>query len=148
MPFTEACIYEILRHASPTNLPSVTYGTVKDTTFKGYFIPEKTPVFVNYYSVTRDERYWEEPEKFNPYRFLDENGKLRKELLEKFYPFGIGQSRCIGEKLARLLNYLFFTNLMHKCEFQKVAGDKLSLEPEPGVFAGPKNYRVTVKSRF
>ena len=69
LPFTEACINEILRHASPTNLPVTTYGTVSDTTLKGYFIPQKTPVLVNYYSVTRDERYWEEPEQFNPYRF-------------------------------------------------------------------------------
>lgn len=148
LPFTEACINEILRHASPTNLPVVTYGTVSDTTLKGYFIPQKTPVFVNYYSVTRDERYWEEPEQFNPYRFLDENRKLRKDLLEKFYPFGTGPRRCIGESLGRLQIFLFFTNLMHRCKFEKVPGDKLRLEPGPGIFMGPQKYRVIVKPRF
>ena len=148
LPFTEACINEIFRHASPTNVPAVPYETISDTTLLGYFIPQNTPVLVNYYSLTRDERYWEEPEQFNPYRFLDENGKLRKELLDKFYPFGIGPRRCIGEYLGLLQIFLFFTNLMHKCKFEKVAVEKLSLEPQPGFFMSPKDYRVVAKPRF
>ena len=148
LPFTEACINEIFRHASPTNLPAVPYETISDTILDGYFIPQNTPVLVNYYSLTRDERYWEEPEQFNPYRFLDENGKLRKDVLDKFYPFGIGPRRCIGEYLGRLQIFLFFTNLMHKCKFEKVAGEKLSLEPQPGFFMSPKDYRVVAKPRF
>ena len=148
LAFTEACINEILRHAAPTNLSPVPYGTVSDTTLEGYFIPEKSPVFVNYYSLTRDEHYWEEPEQFNPYRFLDANGKLRKDRLDKFYPFGMGARRCIGEYFGRLQIFLFFTNLMHQCKFEKLAGDKLSLEPQPGIFMNPKSYRVTVKPRF
>ncbi len=148
LPFTEACINEIFRHASPTNLPAVPYGTVSDTTLKGYFIPQNTTVLVNYYSLTRDERYWEKPEQFNPYRFLDENGKLRKDLLDKFYPFGIGPRRCIGEYLGRLQIFLFFTNLMHRCKFEKVAVEKLSLEPQPATLLSPKDYRVVAKLRF
>ena len=147
LPFTEACINEILRHSSPTTLPAVPYATIKDTTLEGYFIPQNTPVIVSYYSLCRDERYWEKPEQFNPYRFLDENGKLKKEILDKFYPFGMGARRCIGESLGKLQIFLFFTNLMHKCKFEKVSGDKLSLEPQPGVFMHPKNYKVLVKPR-
>ena len=148
LPFTEACINEIFRHASPTTLPAVPYKTIGDTTLSGYFIPEKTLVLVNYYSLTRDERYWEEPEQFNPYRFLDEKGKLRKDLLDKFYPFGIGPRRCIGEYLGRLQIFLFFTNLMHKCKFQKVDRKKLNLEPQPGSFGSANKYKVIAKPRF
>ena len=90
MPFTEACINEILRHSSTTTIPAVNYATTNDTVLGDYFIPQNTPLIVNYYTLTRDERIWKDPEKFNPYRFLDENGELRKELLDKFYPFGIG----------------------------------------------------------
>ena len=109
LPFTEACINEISRHSASTTLPPVPYATIKDTTLEGYFIPKNTPVIPSYYSLTRDERYWEEPEQFNPYRFLDKNGKLRKDLLDKFYPFGMGARRCIGESLGRLQIFLFFT---------------------------------------
>ncbi len=147
LPFTEACITEILRHASPTNVAAIPYSTVRDTTLNGYFIPEKSIVFANYYSLTRDERYWEKPEEFNPYRFLDENGKPKKELVDKFCPFGLGGRRCIGEYIGRLQIFIFFTNLMQKCQFEKVPGDKLNLKPEPAVFLEAGEYRVTAKPR-
>ncbi len=148
LPLTEACINEVLRHSSLTTMPPITYATTTDVVLEGYFIPKNTPLFINYYGLTRDERYWSEPEQFNPYRFLDENRKLRKNLVDKFYPFGIGSRRCVGEYLGRILIFLFFTNLMHQCKFEKVSREKLSLEPQLGVFVIPKDYRVVVKPRF
>jgi len=148
LAFTEACINEIFRHSSATVMPPITYATTTDTTLEGYFIPKNTPLFVNYYGLTRDERYWEEPEQFNPYRFLDEHGKLRNDLLDRFYPFGIGSRRCIGEYLGRLQIFIFFTNLVHKCKFEKIPGEKLSLESIPAAFVSPNDYRVVVKPRF
>lgn len=101
---------------------------------------------INYYALTRDERYWEEPEKFNPYRFLDENGKLKKNMTDKFYPFGMGSRRCIGEYLGRLMVFLFFSNLMHQCKFEKVPGEKLRFDsPLGGVFSTPHDFKVVVK---
>ncbi|MGK7951600.1 MAG: cytochrome P450 [Xenococcaceae cyanobacterium] len=149
LPFTEACINEILRHSSLTTMPPINYATSTDTTLEGYFIPKNTPLVINYYALTRDERYWEEPEKFNPYRFLDENGKLRNNLADKFYPFGMGSRRCIGEYLGRLSVFLFFTNLMHKCKFEKISGEKLSFgSPLGGVFATPQDFKIVVKPRL
>ncbi len=148
LPFTEACINEIFRHSSATIMPAITYATSTDATLSGYSIPQNTPLFVNYYGLTRDERYWEEPEQFNPYRFLDENGKFRNDLLDKFYPFGVGARRCLGEYLGRLQIFTFFTNLVHQCKFEKAPGEKLSLEPQPGTFLSPEDYRVVVKPRF
>ena len=150
LPFTEACINEILRHSSTTTMPAITYSTGKiDTTLGDYFISQNTPLLINYYGLTRDEQYWSEPELFNPYRFLDGNGKLRKDLLDKFYPFGVGSRRCIGEHLGRMQIFTLFINLMHRCNFEKVAGEKLNLKPElsgPTIF--PHKYRVVVKSRL
>ncbi|MDJ0674679.1 MAG: cytochrome P450 [Calothrix sp. MO_167.B42] len=149
LPLVEACINEILRHSSLTNMPPINYATSADTTLEGYFIPKNTPLVINYYALTRDERYWEEPEKFNPYRFLDEKGKLRNNLVDKFYPFGMGQRRCIGEYLGRLMVFLFFTNLMHQCKFERVPGEKLSYEsPLGGVFSTAQDFKVLVKPRF
>ena len=149
LPFTEACINEVFRHSSSTVMPPFVYGTNDDVTLDGYFIPKNTPLLINYYSLTRDERYWKQPEQFNPYRFLDENGKLRNNLLENFYPFGVGARRCIGEYLGRFLVFTFFTNLMHKCRFEKASGDKLSFAPHQlGLMIGPQNYKIKAKPRF
>lgn len=148
LPFMEACINEILRHSSLTTMAPINYATSADTTLGGYFIAKNTPLVINYYALTRDERYWQEPEKFNPYRFLDENGKLRTSLVDKFYPFGVGVRRCIGEYLGRIQIFLFFANLMHKCQFEKVPGEKLSFEPQPGAIVIPQDFKVVVKPRF
>ena len=148
LPFTEACINEVFRHSCATVMPPITNGTASDTTLQHYFIPKGTPLLVNYYSLTRDERYWKEPEQFNPYRFLDEDGKLKNELLDKFYPFGMGARRCIGEYLGRLQIFTLFANLIHNCKLETVHSEKVSLKPQPGAFTKPKDYRVIVKSRF
>ena len=149
LPFTEACINEILRHSSTTTIPAVNYATISDTTLGDYFIPQNTPLIINYYSLTRDERSWKDPEKFNPYRFLNENGELRKDLLDKFYPFGIGPRRCLGEYLGRFQIFALFSNLLRRCKFEKIPGKKLSFEAEfPGPFVFPKEYKVIVEPRF
>ena len=148
LPFTEAFLNEVLRHSSITTMPPITYATSTDTTLDGYFIAKNTPILVNYYSLTRDERYWSEPEKFDPYRFLNKDGQLKNNLIDKFYPFGVGSRRCIGEYLGRFSIFLFLTNLLHRCKFERVPGEKLSLEPIPGAFVVPENYKVVVKPRF
>ena len=148
LPFTEACINEVFRHAAATVMPPITNGCTSDTTLAGYSISKNTPLLVNYYSLTRDERYWEKPEQFNPYRFLDENGELRKKLLDKFYPFGMGSRRCIGEYLGRIQINAFLLNLLHQCTFERVPGEELCLEPQPGAFTSPKHFTVLVKRRF
>lgn len=149
LPFTEACINETLRHCSITTIPAVNYTTTTDTLLEGYLLPKNTPLVINYYGLTRDERHWKEPEKFNPHRFLDENGKFRRDLLDKFYPFGVGSRRCMGEYLGRFLIFLIFTNLVHKFKFEKVPNQKLSFEPRAGIFLIPKdNFKVVAKSRF
>lgn len=56
--------------------------------FQGYTIPKGTLIVPNLWSVHRDPSVWENPDEFNPYRFLDENRQTLKR--EAFIPFGIG----------------------------------------------------------
>ena len=147
LPFTEACIQETLRHCPPNPL-ALPHATTVDTTLNGYFIPQNTTVFLNLYSVSRDERYWKEPEQFNPHRFLNTNGHIKEDLLDKHYPFGIGKRRCFGEYLGRLELFVLLTNVLRKWRFEKVAGEKLDLQPNPGITLIPKNYKVKVTPRF
>lgn len=148
LTFMTAFINEVIRHTSATALPAFVYATSNDATLEGKFIPKNTPLLINYYGLTRDERYWLEPEQFNPYRFLDKNGKLRNDLVDKFYLFGVGSRRCIGEYLGRLLIFSIFTNLMHRCQFEKVPGEKLSFEPQATLLLCPQDYKIIAKPRF
>lgn len=58
--------------------------------FRGYTIPKGTVIVPNLYSVHRDPSVWDDPNTFNPARFLDEEGKLLRK--EFFIPFGIGKA--------------------------------------------------------
>lgn len=148
LPFTEAFIHEILRHAPIVPFGPLPHAAGDDSMINGHFIAKKTPILINLYSLTRDERYWKEPEKFNPHRFLNENGTIRDDLLDKYYPFGIGKRRCLGEHLSRFQLFLFITNLMHKCKFERVAGEELSFKGKEGIVIHAEDYNVIVKPRF
>lgn len=73
------------------------------TEFRGYTIPKGTVVLANLWSVHRDPTEWDDPDCFDPTRFLDEKGTLLRK--ECFIPFGIGR---LYQPIARSYQCLFF----------------------------------------
>ena len=65
------------------------HNCAKETTLGGYTIPQNTVVITNFYSLHNDPQFWPDPDRFDPLRFLDESGKLKK--MEAFMPFGLGE---------------------------------------------------------
>uniref|UniRef100_A0A8C3PS48 Cytochrome P450 n=1 Tax=Calidris pygmaea TaxID=425635 RepID=A0A8C3PS48_9CHAR len=122
MPFTNAVIHEVQRFV--TLLPHVPRCTSADTHFKGYFIPKGTMVIPLLTSVLLDKTQWETPDEFNPNHFLDADGNFVKKAA--FLPFSIGRRNCIGEGLATMELFIFFTGLIQKFTFQPPAGVKES----------------------
>ena len=147
LPYTEACIHEILRHAPlfPITIP---HSTTTDTQLNGYFIAKDSLIMVNLHSLTRDTRYWTEPDTFNPDRFLNEQGQIRDDLLDKYYPFGLGKRRCFGEYLGRLETFLFFSNLLHRCRLEAVPNQTLNFAGVSGTMLHPHDYSFIAKPRF
>uniref|UniRef100_A0A7M4FIZ3 Cytochrome P450 2W1 n=1 Tax=Crocodylus porosus TaxID=8502 RepID=A0A7M4FIZ3_CROPO len=118
MPFTNAVIHEVQRFV--TLLPHVPRCTSVNTNFKGYFIPKGTTVIPLLTSVLLDKTQWETPYQFNPNHFLDADGKFVKK--DAFLPFSTGRRNCIGESLAKMELFLFFTGLLQKFTFLPPAG--------------------------
>ncbi|XP_036954544.1 cytochrome P450 1A1 isoform X4 [Acanthopagrus latus] len=147
MPFTEAFIYEVFRHASyvPFTIP---HCTTRNITLNGYFIPKDTCVFINQYQVNHDIDLWGNPDTFHPERFLGSSGTLNKELTEKVLIFGMGKRRCLGDGFARLEMFVFLTTLLHRLRIENVPGQELDLSTDFGLTMKPRLYRITVSSRF
>ncbi|KAM8952506.1 cytochrome P450 2K4-like [Pelodytes ibericus] len=146
MPFTMAVISEVQRFANivPMNLP---HETAKDVNFKGYFLPKGTYIIPLLYSVLRDKSQFSEPEKFNPYRFLDSKGNFLNN--EAFMPFSAGRRVCAGEALARMELFLFFTSLLQRFTFRLPPGvSDVDLTPEVGVTTPPRSHQLCAISRI
>ncbi|CAH1263867.1 CYP2U1 [Branchiostoma lanceolatum] len=131
MPYTEATLTEVSRLASVAPF-AVPHGTSYDTTFRGYDIPKDTMVLVNIWSVHHDPQLWPEPSKFDPTRFLDHNGKFVKR--SEVIAFSTGRRICLGEQLARMELFLFFTSLLQRFTFKLPEG--APKPSEEGSFVG------------
>ncbi|XP_016526188.1 cytochrome P450 2J2-like isoform X1 [Poecilia formosa] len=144
MPYTNAVIHEIQRMGNiiPLNVPRI---ASKDTTLAKYTIPKGTLILAPLHSVLHDESMWETPHSFNPQHFLDQDGKFKKR--EAFMPFSAGKRVCLGEQLARMELFLFFTSLLQRFKFSSPAGEKPSLEFKLGLTRCPKPYRLCAVPR-
>ena len=74
-------------------------------------------IFANILHVHFDQNYWDNPEVFNPSRFIDEKTQTFK-TDERLIPFSIGKRYCLGQSLAEKEYFLFFVGLLQKFEFQ------------------------------
>uniref|UniRef100_A0AAR2J6C3 Cytochrome P450, family 2, subfamily K, polypeptide 22 n=1 Tax=Pygocentrus nattereri TaxID=42514 RepID=A0AAR2J6C3_PYGNA len=147
LPYTEAVIHEIQRVANilPMSLP---HTTACDVHFQRYFIKKGTCVFPLLTSVLRDENEWESPNTFNPEHFLDEQGRFVKR--DAFMPFSAGRRLCLGESLARMELFLFFTSLLQHFHFSPPPGmseDQLDLTPAVGLILNPSPHKLCAISR-
>ena len=146
MPYIEATISEIQRHGSVVPL-SVMHSTSEDTALLGYRIPRKTVVMPSLYSANMDPKYWENPDKFFPDRFLDDMGKLQK--CDALLSFSTGPRVCLGEPLAKMELFLIFANLIKRFEFSRENDDvKHSMELKPNqATSAPFPYKLRIKCR-
>ena len=127
LPYTVATMVEIYRHHSMSAL-SITHSTTCDTNFTGYFIPKNTPVIINLYSANRDETVFADPDKFNPERFLTEDGRCNTAVTEYVVPYGLGHRRCAGEPVARLEVFLFFATILQLCVIKESPDHPLDVD--------------------
>ncbi|XP_055974770.1 cytochrome P450 1A1-like [Sorex fumeus] len=146
LPYTEAFITEVFRHASfiPLTIP---HCTTVDTTLSGYFIPKKTCIFINMYQVNHDETVWDNPDLFKPERFLNDDEQLNKNLVDKVLIFGMGIRKCLGEDVARNELFIFITAVLQKLKLKKRPGIQLDLTPMYGLSMKPKPYQLLTESR-
>ncbi|XP_007497100.2 vitamin D 25-hydroxylase isoform X1 [Monodelphis domestica] len=144
MPYTEAVLHEVLRFCNVVPL-GIFHATSQDTVVRGYSIPRGTTVITNLYSVHFDKKYWKDPEVFYPERFLDSQGQFVKK--EALVPFSLGRRHCLGEQLARMEMFLFFTSLLQRFHLHFPPDLVPNLKPKLGMTLQPLPYLICAEKR-
>ncbi|HEY2121789.1 MAG TPA: cytochrome P450 [Candidatus Acidoferrum sp.] len=100
LPYTEMVVKESMRLYPPAW--GIGRCALEDFELNGYRIPAGTNVFLMQWLTHRDERYFPEPERFDPERWRDD--PIRRGKLPRFayFPFGGGPRVCIGAGFAMM----------------------------------------------
>nr|XP_015882391.2 cytochrome P450 71AP13-like [Ziziphus jujuba var. spinosa] len=120
--YMKAVIKEILRlHPSaPVLLPR---ESMEHVTIDGYDIPAKTRIFVNAWAIGRDPESWEDPEIFEPERFMGSTIDF-KGLDFELIPFGAGRRGCPGIAFGTASIELALAQLLHSFDWELPLGVK------------------------
>ncbi|XP_016429428.1 cytochrome P450 2M1-like [Sinocyclocheilus rhinocerous] len=139
LPYTDAVIHEIQRYMdlAPIAIP---HKMMCDTEYNGYIIPKGVMVFPLLSSVLIDPKLWKNPNCFDPENFLDSVGRFQKN--DAFVVFGMGKRACLGEALARIELFIFFTSLLQHFTFKAtVPPEELDTTPKNCSFGRmPRTY--------
>ena len=82
-----------------------------------------TPVW----SIHRDPKIWDKPDKFDPDRFKKENFGIRQK--KAYLPFGAGPRRCIGSEFGLLETTAILCKLLGKFSFSRTGGFEPAYNP-------------------
>lgn len=96
-PIASAILQEALRLAPPVWVaPRI---AIDDVEVDGVKIPKGAHVLVSQFVTQRNPRYFNNPERFDPTRWLDPD--FEKSLPKgAYFPFGAGSRKCLGEYFA------------------------------------------------
>jgi cytochrome P450 len=98
LEYTSRVIQEVLRfYPSFWFSPRASY---QDDVIGGHHVPGGSVLILSHYSTHHHPRLWEDPERFDPDRFLPERSEGRPR--NAYFPFGTGPRMCIGRHFANL----------------------------------------------
>lgn len=99
LQYLESVIKETLRLQPPATL--MTRVTSTDQVIGDYHVPAGVTIGIPIFTLHRDERWWSDPETFNPDRFNDKDQNSKRHTYA-WIPFSAGPRICIGLKFAMM----------------------------------------------
>ncbi|XP_054796037.1 cytochrome P450 71D10-like [Prosopis cineraria] len=122
LKYVDSVIRETLRLHPPVSLLGPRENS-EACRINGYDIPAKTVVNVNAWAINRHPDYWNEPEKFQPERFINNTVDYKSTNFE-LIPFGGGRRICPGVSFATPILELIISNLLYHFDWKLPNGEK------------------------
>ncbi|EKM49140.1 uncharacterized protein PHACADRAFT_265797 [Phanerochaete carnosa HHB-10118-sp] len=151
LPFITAIVKECLRWRPALPLASP-HRSVTDDEYEGFYIPAGSLVIGNAWAILHDKERYPDPDTFNPSRFINREGRLRKDVPDPTEAFGWGRRICPGRYFFLDLAWLAAANILAVFSIEKPI-DELGNVVEPsgeyttGLFSFPVPFKATFKVR-
>ncbi|KAI3821103.1 hypothetical protein L1987_08660 [Smallanthus sonchifolius] len=100
LPYITAIFHETLRRHSPVAIIPLRH-VHEDTVLGGYHVPAGTELAVNIYGCNMERNVWENPNEWNPERFMEEKETID---FHRTMAFGGGKRMCAGSLQAMLIS--------------------------------------------
>ena len=126
-----------LHPAAPLLVPRESIDTAE---LGGYVVPGGSRIVVNAWAISRDPRYWKDPEEFRPERFAEDGAVDFYGLHFEYTPFGAGRRMCPGYNYGLAGMELALLQLMYHFDWRLPPGvDELDMEEAMGLGVRRKN---------
>ncbi|CAI0434079.1 unnamed protein product [Linum tenue] len=120
--YLKLVIKEALRLHAPVPL-LVPRQCSEDCEIDGFHIKAASYVLVNVWAIGRDPKYWKDPEKFRPERFISSSVDFKGANFE-FLPFGAGRRMCPGLLLGMANVELPLAKFLYHFDWKLAGGMK------------------------
>jgi len=115
MELLQLSVKETLRHSTPA--PRIFRVSLKDHKLGSVNVKKGTLVAINMGMNNYNPNNFENPEKFDPYRWLDKKVMSKLDPLA-FTPFSSGAHNCIGQHLSQLEARIIISEFMSRYDFK------------------------------
>ena len=129
---TRHCFEEALRLYPPVF--AVVRDVIADDEIGGYHIPAGSSVILCQFITHRHPAAWDEPERFDPDRFLPERGATRPKFA--YFPFLGGPHQCVGNDFALMEAAIILSMVLQRYRLRMPPGTVV--EPEQTLTLRPR----------
>ncbi len=123
MQYTQQTLEETLRLYPPVWL--FTRRAHAEDDLVEYDVAPGTDIYLSPFILHRTERYWADPESFDPDRFAPGDGPKKD---RPFFPFSLGPRRCLGEYFSFLEMKVHLGLLLPRFKMRRVDAQPPELE--------------------
>jgi cytochrome P450 len=126
LTYTQQILNEVLRLYPSAYL--FAREAVTEDVIDGYRIPPNVLIFITPFITHRDQKYYPDPEQFDPDRFTPEQVASRPR--HQYFPFGEGPHVCIGNNFALMEMQMILASAFQRFRLKLVPDQRVAIQPE------------------
>ncbi len=134
LPYAAQVFAETIRMYPPVWVTART--AAEEYMYRGITIPKGATLLAPQIVAHRDPRFWDNPLRFDPQRFTEENKARRPRF--SYFPFGAGARQCIGEGLAWMEGVLILSFVARHWLLTLPSDAPRELAMQPAISLRPK----------